>query len=115
MPMNESTVEKSPREAAAIVREFYDSLARGRMIDALALVAPDATLRDESGGESRGIRAIATSLLPYRKPHGISLESIESTFPDVRVLFRKGKSRSLRGHFLVDHGRIRSVRFEPAT
>ncbi|MGI0150236.1 MAG: hypothetical protein ACREDF_11990 [Thermoplasmata archaeon] len=112
--MSESIVEKSPEEAMAIVRQFYDSLARGRMIDALDLVATDATLRDEKGGESRGIRAIATSLLPYRKPHGISLERIESTSPDVSVLFRKDKSRRLRGHFSVDHGRIRSVRFERA-
>jgi len=110
--MPETTVEMSPEEAAAIVRKFYDFLADGRMVDALDLVATDAILQDEKGGESRGIRAIAASLLPYRKPHGISLETIESTTPDVRVLFRKDKSRRFRGHFSVDRGRIRSVRFE---
>lgn len=110
--MVETTVEVSAQEAAAIVRKFYDSLAGGRMVDALDLVATDAILQDEKGDESRGIRAIAASLLPYRKPHGISLESIESTAPEVRVLFRKANSRRLRGHFSVDRGRIRSVRFE---
>ncbi|HLB69238.1 MAG TPA: hypothetical protein VJN63_12430 [Thermoplasmata archaeon] len=110
--MPETTVEMPPQEAAAIVRKFYDSLAGGRMVDALDLVATDAILQDEKGGESRGIRAIAASLLPFRKPDGISLEAIESTTPDVRVVFRMDKSRRLRGHFSVDHGRIRSVRFE---
>lgn len=110
--MPETTVDVSRQEAAAIVRKFYDFLADGRMVDALDLVATDAILRDEKGEESRGIREIATSLLPYRKPHGISLERIESTAPDVRVVFRKAKSRRLRGHFSVDRGRIRSVRFE---
>lgn len=110
--MSESIVETPSQEAAAIVRKFYDSLALGRMVDALDLVATDAVLRDEKGDESRGIREIATSLLPYRKPHGITLERIESTTPDVRVLFRKARSRRLRGLFSVDRGRIRSVRFE---
>lgn len=110
--MTEGTVELSAQEAAAIVREFYDALAAGRMVDALSLVATDAVLQDEQGGESRGIGAIARSLLPYRKPNGISLESVESIAPDVSVLFRKAKSRRLRGHFSVDRGRIRSVRFE---
>jgi hypothetical protein len=112
--MTEGTVEMPPQEAAAVVRKFYDSLAGGRMIEALDLVATDAVLQDEKGDESRGIRAIAASLLPYRKPHGISLESVESTTPDVSVLFRKAKSRRMRGHFSVDRGRIRSVRFETA-
>lgn len=110
--MTEGTVEVSAQEAAAIVREFYDALAGGRMVDALSLVATDAVLQDEKGDESRGIGAIARSLLPYRSPNGISLESVESITPDVSVLFRKAKSRRLRGHFSVDRGRIRSVRFE---
>jgi len=110
--MPETAVEMAPQEAAAIVRKFYESLAGGRMVDALDLVATDAILQDEEGDESRGIREIAASLLPYRKPHGISLESIESTTPDVRVVFRKARSGRLRGHFSVDRGRIQSVRFE---
>lgn len=104
----------SPHEAVAIVRKFYDSLAGGRMIEALDLVATDAVLQNEKGDESRGIRAIAASLLPYRKPHSISLERVESTTPDVSVVFRKAKSPRLRGHFSVERGRIRSVRFETA-
>ena len=111
-PMGEGTVEMPPQEAAAIVRKFYDSLAGGRMVDALDLVAMDAVMQDENGAKSRGIRAIAKSLLPYRKPHAIALESVESTTPDVSVLFRKARSRRLRGHFLVDRGRIQSVLFE---
>ena len=110
--MPKKPVEMSPKDAAAIVRKFYNSLAGGKVIDALDLVALDASLRDEKGEESHGIRAIAQSLLPYRKPHGISLESIESTAPDVDVVFRKAKSRRLHCHFSVNGGRIRSVLFE---
>lgn len=99
-------------EAKRIVRKFYDSLALGRMIDALDLLATDATLQDETGSESRGIRAIATRLLPYREAHAISLESLEGEGPDVSVVFRTKKRRQYRGSFSVDRGRIRSVRFE---
>src|SRR5437660_1691362 len=69
--MNESDTKVSSKEAAALVSAFYESLARGRMVDALDLVATDAVLRDESGNESRGIGAIARSLLPYRGPLGL--------------------------------------------
>src|SRR5439155_2807862 len=57
--MSESDTKESSKEAAALVRAFYESLARGRMVDALDLVATDAVLRDEAGNESRGIGAIA--------------------------------------------------------
>jgi len=110
--MSESTVEMPPDEAAEIVRKFYESLAGGRMIDALDLVATDAILEDETGDESRGIRAIAASLLPYREPRAILLERIESAGPDVSVVFRTDKKRRYRGSISVDRGRIRAMRLE---
>jgi len=111
--MSESDTKVSSKEAAALVRAFYESLARGRMVDALDLVATDAVLRDEAGNESRGIGAIARSLLPYREPDAIALEQIESAGSDVRVQFRTKKwARRYRGSISVDRGRIRSVRLE---
>ena len=111
--MSESDTKVSSKEAAALVRAFYESLARGRMVDALDLVATDAVLRDEAGNESRGIGAIARSLLPYREPDAIALEQIESAGSDVHVQFRtKKRARRYRGSISVDRGRIRSVRLE---
>jgi len=111
--MTETKKEVSPQKAAALVREFYDSLSRGRMVDALNLVATDAVFRDEAGKESRGISAVARSLLPYREPDGITVEKVESEGPDVHVLFRtKKKPRGYRSLISVDRGRIRSVSVE---
>ena len=103
----------SPKEAAALVREFYNSLSRGHMVDALNLVATDAVLSDESWKESRGIGAIARTLLPYREPDEIALEQIDSDGPEVHVQFRtKKRARRYRGSISVDRGRIRSLRLE---
>jgi ketosteroid isomerase-like protein len=111
--MSETDTKVSSKEAADLVSAFYESLARGRMVDALDLVATDAVMSDEAGNESRGIGAIARSLLPYREPDGIALERIESTGPDVHVQFRtKKRARRYRGSISVDRGRIRSVRLE---
>jgi hypothetical protein len=109
--VTESYTDLSPEEAEAVVSEFVDSLSEGRMIDALDLIAMDAVLRDEAGNERRGIRAIAKSLLPFREPHAVALETIETAGNEVRVLFRREKSR-LRGSFSVSQGRIRSLRLE---
>ena len=110
--VTEGYTDLSPDEAEAVVSEFVDSLSEGRMIDALNLIATDAVLQDESGHEQRGIRAIAKSLLPYREPHAVDLEKIETAGTDVRVLFRRKKSRTLRGSFSVSQGRISSLRLE---
>jgi ketosteroid isomerase-like protein len=113
--MSETNAEVSPQRAAALVREFYDSLSSGRMVDALNLVATDAVLRDEAGKESRGISAIARTLLPYREPNVISVEKVEEDGPDVQVLFQtRKKPRRYRSSISVDRGRIRSVRLERA-
>ena len=112
-PMTETKKEVSPQKAAALVRDFYDSLSRGRIVDALNLVATDAVFRDEAGKESRGIIAVARSLLPYREPDGITVEKVESEGPDVHVLFRtKKKPRGYRSLISVERGRIRSVSVE---
>src|SRR5256886_17097302 len=103
--MNESDTKVSSKEAAALVSAFYESLARGRMVDALDLVATDAVLRDEAGNESRGIGAIARSLLPYREPDAIALEQIESAGSGVDVQFRtKKRGRRGRGAALLGRG-----------
>ena len=110
--MPDATTKLSTTDAAAIVRDFYDSLSHGRMVDALNLIATDAILQDETGNESRGIRAIARSLLPYREPNAIALERIDSSGRDVHVLFRTKRAHRYRGSLSVDGGRIRSLRLE---
>lgn len=112
--MTEEYTELSPDEAEAVVSEFVDSLTEGRMVDALNLIATDAVLRDEAGREQRGIKAIAKSLLPYREPHAVAFEKMETAGTDVRVLFRGKKSRRFSGSFSVSRGRIRSLRLEAA-
>src|SRR5438046_9003025 len=89
--MRETDTKVTSKDAGALVRAVYESLARGRRVDALDLVATDAVLRDEAGNESRGIGAIARSLLPYREPDAIALEQIESACSDVHVQFRTKK------------------------
>ncbi|HYS99113.1 MAG TPA: hypothetical protein VEO20_00435 [Thermoplasmata archaeon] len=101
-----------PREAAHVVRDYYDSLSHGRMIDALNLFATDAVVTDEKGKESKGITAIAASLLEYRKPNALSLDVVEDRGGDVTALFHKDRNHRYRGTFSIDHGRIRSVRVE---
>ena len=110
--MTEAYTDVSAKQAAALVRAFYESLSRGRMVDALNLVATDAVLRDEAGKESRGIGEIARSLLPYREQDAIAVEKVESEGPDVQVLYRTKKTRKYRSSISVDRGRIRSVRLE---
>jgi hypothetical protein len=110
----EEYTDLSPEEAEAVVSEFVDSLTEGRMVDALNLLATDAVLHDAAGHEQRGIMAIAKSLLPYREPHAVDFEKMETAGTDVRVLFRGKKSRRFSGSFSVSGGRIRSVRFESA-
>jgi hypothetical protein len=109
----EMSTDVSRKEAAKLVSQFYDALSRGLMVDALNLVATDAVLRDESGSESRGIGAIARSLLPYREPGGIAVEQVEGEGPEVHVLYRTNKKpRRYRGSISVERGRIQSVRLE---
>jgi len=103
-----------PLSGSQVVRKFFDSLTRAQMVDALDLVATDAVLRDEKDHESRGIRAIATSLLPYRKPESITLERLEPVGSDVEAFFRNNRSQLRRGVFTVDRGRIRAIRLERA-
>ena len=102
----------SPKEAAHVVREYYDSLSQGRVVDALNLFSTDATLTDEAGKESKGLREIAASLLEYRKPNTVSLDRLEDRGREVLALYHTGQARRYRGVFSVDRGRIRSVRVE---
>ncbi len=102
----------SPKEAAHVVREYYDSLSQGRVVDALNLFYTDAVLTDEAGKESKGIREIAASLLEYRKPNSVSLEGLEDRGHEVLALYHTSRTRRYRGVFSVDRGRIRSVRLE---
>jgi len=110
--MSQRTMHTPPLSGSQVVRKFFDSLARAQMVDALDLVATDAVLRDEKDHESRGIRAIATSLLPYRKPESITLDRIETAGSDVQAFFRNNRSQRRRGVFTVDGGRIRAIRLE---
>ncbi len=105
-------VSVPPLEAEEVVRKFYEALSGGQMVDALDLFSTDATLTDEGGQESRGIRAIATSLLEYRKPRSVTLDRVESRGPEVLALYRIPRRGRYRGRFAVDRGRIRSVRVE---
>src|SRR5205823_14538112 len=90
-----------------------DGRSGGGMVGGLNLVARVAVLGDEAGRESRGIIAVARSLLPYRGPDGIAVGKVESEGPDVHVLFRtKKKARGYRSLVSVERGRIRSVSVE---
>ena len=107
------STETTRKDAASVVTQFYEALSRGLMVDALNLVATDAVLQDEAGGESRGIGAIARSLLPYREPGAIAVEEVEGEGPEVHVLYRTNKKpRRYRGSISVERGRIQSVRVE---
>ncbi len=84
----------SPKEAAHVVREYYDSLSQGRVVDALNLFSTDATLTDEAGKESR------------------ALDRLEDRGREVLALYHTGGARRYRGVFSVDRGRIRALRVE---
>ncbi len=112
--MSESDTKVASKEAAALVRAFYESLARGRMVDALDLVATDAVLRDEAGNESRGIGAIARSSSERRNGHGAT----EARFQWIGVAFgpsalngqREGAVRRTIGVAVIHHFRCLSGR-----
>jgi hypothetical protein len=110
--MSERKVVSPPPSGSQVVRKFFDSLTRAQMVDALDLVATDAVLKDEKDHESRGIRAIASSLLPYRKAELIELDRIEPAGSDVRAFYHTKRSQRRRGLFTVDRGRIRAIRLE---
>src|SRR3989449_1195324 len=99
--------------AEEVVRRFYDFLARGRLVDALNLFTTDARLRDASGRESAGIRAITSSLLTYRVPQDIAVEQMEPEDGEIRATVRSPSGRSV-GRFSVARGRIKSLRMERA-
>src|SRR5438094_8051194 len=99
--------------AEEVVRRFYDFLARGRLVDALNLFTTDARLRDASGRESAGIRAITSSLLTYRVPQDIAREQVEPEGREIRAPVRSPGGRSV-GRSSVARGRIQSLRLERA-
>ena len=103
----------APLRAEEVVRRFYDFLARGRLVDALNLFTTDARLRDASGRESAGIRAITSSLLTYRVPQDIAVEEMEPEDGEIRATIRSPGGRSV-GRFSVARGRIKSLRMERA-
>ncbi|TLZ89715.1 MAG: nuclear transport factor 2 family protein [Methanobacteriota archaeon] len=103
----------APLRAEEVVRRFYDFLARGRLVDALNLFTTDARLRDPSGRESAGIRAITSSLLTYRVPQDIAVEQMEPEDGEIRATVRSPSGRSI-GRFSVARGRIKSLRMERA-
>lgn len=108
-----AVAEPLPVRAEDVVQRFYEFLAQGRLVDALNLFTTDARLRDESGRESAGLRAIAASLLKYREPHPISVERMEPDGSDIRAVVRSSKGRSV-GRFSIARGRIQSLRMERA-
>src|SRR5439155_10353146 len=95
-----STGGSAPLRAEEVVRRFYDFLARGRLVDALNLFTTDARLRDASGRESAGIRAITSSLLTYRVPQDIAVEEMEPEDGESRATIRSPGGRSV-GRFSV--------------
>ena len=105
--------ETAPLRAEEVVRRFYDFLAHGRLVDALNLFTTDARLRDASGRESAGIRAITSSLLSYRVPQDIAVERMEPEDGEIRATVRSPSGRSV-GRFSVARGRIKSLRMERA-
>src|SRR2546428_8696470 len=98
--------------AEEVVRRFYDFLARGRLGDALNLFTTDARLRDASGRESAGIRAITSSLLTYRVPQDIAVEQMEPEDGGIRPTVRPPSVQSAV-RFSVAPGRIKCLRMEP--
>src|SRR2546428_12445782 len=99
--------------AEEVVRRFYDFLARGRLVDALNLFTTDARLRDASGRESAGIRAITFSLLTYRVPQDIAVEQIEPEDGEDRATVRSPSGRYV-GRVSIAPGRIQSPRMARA-
>jgi hypothetical protein len=108
MSATEASVPLPPEE---VVRRFYGFLARGQLVDALDLFTTDARFREGSKRESAGIRAIAASLLAYREPQEISVESVDADGPEVRAVVRSKKGRSV-GRFSIARGRIQTAQIQ---
>jgi SnoaL-like domain len=103
----------------ALARRFLDSLQKGRVVDALDALAPDAVLTDPPGKARHGLREIAESLRAYRTPDQLEVDRIESEGEEVSALVRvvRKEKRALqqyRANIVVRRGRIASVRFSPA-
>ncbi len=100
-----------------IVRDYLTALGSGRVLDALNAFSMDASFRDESGTERRGIREIAAAFA-RREPLRIEIEEVrrEGTALVARVRMRASAARRprlYRSVFRIRQRRIRSLEIEP--
>ncbi len=117
--MSATTAEREWETPDALARRFLDSLQKGRVVDALDALAPDAVLTDPPGKARHGLREIAESLRPYRTPDRLEVDRIEAEGDEVSALVRvvrkeKKALQRYRANIVVRQGRIASVRFSPA-
>jgi ketosteroid isomerase-like protein len=117
--MSATTADHETETPDALARRFLDSLQKGRVVDALEALAPDAVLTEPPGKDRHGLREIAESLRPYRTPDRLAIDQIESEGDEVSALVRvvrkeKQALQRYRANIVVRRGRIASVRFSPA-
>ena len=107
-------VPSAGRAPEELVRQYFEALRRGRVVDALDVFSTDAVLWDEAGTEHRGIRAIAASFVHGRSPTRISLISVIRSDRDIATIAEIRRTLSAppiryRAVFSIDQGRVRSL------
>ncbi len=116
--MTGETKSPGPNTNEALVRDYFDALRRGAIVDALNAFATDATFLGEDGRSRRGIREIAAFFANRRDPLTIQVDAVErvqgSIIARVRVQDgRSGRTEEYRDVFRLSGQRIRSLTVEP--
>ena len=102
------------RSEEALVRDYLTALNEGHFLDALNTFSMDASMRDATGRERRGIREIAAAFARNERPVRVEIEELtrEGDAVAVRVRMRFPQSRSpktYRSVFRVRRDRIQSL------
>ena len=113
-----SAEEEPTPLAETLVRQYFDALRAGRIVDALDVFATDAILRDAQGGVHRGIREIAATFVHTREPRRIEIVALSRDRDRVIATVEiraKGVKRPLRFRdvFHIDGQRVRSLTVAP--
>lgn len=116
--MSEPVAEYADDPEEAVVRQYLTALSNGRVLDALNAFSLDASLRDETGRERRGIREIAAAFARGDRPIKVEIEELtregDAVAVQARMAFPGSSSpKTYRSVFRVRRDRIESVAVHP--
>ena len=108
------TQEPAAGAAERLVRQYFEALRHGRIVDALDVFATDAVFQDANGDVHRGIRAIAASFAHTREPLHLDIVALSRNGDRVTAMVEirgteGGRPLRYRDVFHIDGKRVRSL------